>query len=590
MNLPELAPQARDAPRTGAGRASSPLSGPHLPSASVSASPFTIDALGGKGLFLRHALALGCPVPPGFHVPREEPFDRASLDEALVELEAKTGLQIGDEKAPLCVSVRSSPRVSQPGKLPTILNLGCTPKSLDALTVRLGSRRAALDTYARSLRARVALLHGAQEQRATRASRGASQVDAQALEAEIKTLEESLGAPQDARETIASVIETLAKKTGEALVVQAMVYGNGANSGAGVAHSRDPISGVSRLFGEVVWERQGDDLSQGRASGVSITKLAAGRRAEESFEARQPKAFHSLQTQLANLERSFDACVEVEWTCESGVLHILQVRPSTLSPRAEVVLAVTWAQEGRTTQEGALMRVDPLAVAQASSFEVVRDLAPILGRGLAASPGAAMGVVAIEVDDALARAARGERVILIRSDANPEDAPAVRAAVGVATAAGGLTSHAAVMSRALRRPCAVSVSNLRIDRNVVHVEGASQSTLRPGDVVTVDGTTGTLYAGAARLASRAESEASKTLAGWAIEAKTVRLLLAPDGLPNAEERAQSLGADGIASSALPTWEDASQPFPDAPEVIVLGELVHAARVAAARLELAQRAW
>lgn len=569
MNLPELAPQARDA--------------------TSDTSPFTIDTLGRKGLFLRHALALGCPVPPGFHVPRGEAFDRASLEEALVQLEAKTGLKIGDETSPLCLSVRSSPRVSQPGKLPTLLNLGCTSKSLEALTLRLGSRRAALDTYARSLRARVALVHGAQEQRVTRASRSAAQQDEKTLEAEIKTLEDTLGASQDVRATIASVVETLAKQTGEALVVQAMVYGNGSKSGAGVAHSRDPISGVSRLFGEVVWERQGDDLSQGRASGVSITRLAAGRRAEESFEARQPEAFQSLQAQLANLERAFDACVEVEWTCESGVLHILQVRPSTLSPRAEVVLAVTWAEEGRATHEGALLRVDPLAVAQASSFEVVRDSAPTLGRGLAASPGAAMGVVAIEVDDALARAARGERVILIRSDANPEDAPAVRAAVGVATAAGGLTSHAAVMSRALRRPCAVSVTNLRIDRNVVHVEGASQSTLRPGDVVTVDGTTGTLYAGAARLASRAESEASKTLARWAVDVKTVRLLLAPDGLPNAEERAQSLGADGVASSALPSWEDAAQPFPDAPEVIVLGELVHAARVAAARLVLAQRA-
>jgi pyruvate,orthophosphate dikinase len=569
MNLPELAPQARDA--------------------SADTSPFTTDTLGQKGLFLRHALALGCPVPPGFHVPRGEAFDRASLDEALAQLEAKTGLKIGDENAPLCLSVRSSPRVSQPGKLPTLLNLGCTSKSLGALTARLGSRRAALDTYARSLRARVALVHGAQEQRVTRATRSAAQADERALEAEIKTLEESLGASQDVREAIAAVIEALAKKTGEALVVQSMVYGNGVKSGAGVAHSRDPISGASRLFGEVVWERQGDDLSLGRASGVSITKLAAGRRAEESFEARQGAAFASLQAQLVTLERAFDAPVEVEWTCESGVLHILQVRPSTLAPRAEVVLAVAWAEEGRATHEGALMRVEPLAVAQASSFEVVSDSAPTLGRGLAASPGAAMGVVAIEVEDALARAARGERVILIRSDANPEDAPAVRAAVGVATAAGGLTSHAAVMSRALRRPCAVSVTNLRIDRNVVHVEGASQSMLRPGDVVTVDGTTGTLYAGAARLASRAESEASKTLARWAVEVKTVRLLLAPDGLPNAEERAKSLGADGVAASALPTWEDASQPFPDAPEVIVLGELIHAARVATARLVLAQRA-
>jgi len=578
MNLPELAPQARNA--------------------SAATGPFTIDVLGQKGLFLRHALALECPVPPGFHVPRGEVFARASLYEALAQLEERSGLKIGDATAPLCVSVRSSPRISQPGKLPTLLNLGCTAKSLGALTVRLGSRRAALDTYVRSLRARHAfyrevnqqtMLHGAQEQRLTRGTRGASQADEKTLEAEIKTLEDALGASQDERETIASVIETLANKTGEALVVQAMVYGNGAKSGAGVAHSRDPISGASRLFGEVVWERQGDDLSQGRASGVSITKVAAGRRAEESFEARQNEAFQSLQTQLANLEQAFDACVEVEWTCESGALFILQVRPSTLSPRAEVGLAVTWAEEGRATHEGALMRVEPLAVAQASSFEVVRDSAPTLGRGLAASPGAAMGVVAIEVDDALARAARGERVILIRSDANPEDAPAVRAAVGVATAAGGLTSHAAVMSRALRRPCAVSVTNLRIDRNVVHVEGASRSTLRPGDVVTVDGTTGTLYAGAARLATRAESEASKTLALWAAEVKTVRLLLAPDGLPNAEERARSLGADGVAPGSLPTWEDASQPFPDAPEVIVLGELVHAARVAAARLAVTQRA-
>jgi pyruvate,orthophosphate dikinase len=572
-------------------------------------------ALGQKGALLRRAVTLGCPVPPGFHVPAgwcgaggALPDDRLrQLDQALDALAARTGLALDGER-PLCVAVRASSVAPQPGERPTVLDAGASHAALRGLADRLGSRLAALDCRVRFLRG-LARSRGAATAANVRGVRPSAQAPTESqLEAEIAELEARLfaGGPSSARDEILAALLAVGA-SGAPVVVQAMAYGNSVRgpSGAGTASSRHPIQGEAVVFGEVAWGRQGEDVSLGRGAGVSIRAAAAGRRAEESLERRAPEAFAELSALLELLERDLDAVVDAEIVLEAGQLSLVQVRPTALTPRAEIRVAVDLVREGRMTREQALGRVRVTSLAKVGRLELLDEEAlrasgaEVLGRGLGASPGAATGVVAIEVDDALARAAAGQKVVLVRSDASPEDAPAVRAAVGVATASGGLTSHAAVMSRALGRPCAVSVSNLRVrgDHVMAELPGGRTVRLAAGDVVSVDGGRGLLVSGAAPTRWVGEDDAPRELAGWA---RTLHpRMVVVDHVEGADPvaRAASLEADGVwnghtvtDSSGVPrpelgppaSWSDPDAPWPDAASVLVPAALVAAARLAGAR--------
>jgi pyruvate,orthophosphate dikinase len=563
---------------------------------------------GHKGAGLVAALRLGAPVPPGMVLEAGSEEDASAWAEALAALARTAGLAL-DGPRPLCVGVRASPARPEPGALPTVLDAGATRAALDGLVVRLGGRVEALDCRARFLRG-LARARGAAPSPVRGVRPGIAKSTPEALEREIADLEARLGLAADGTaidEIRAAVAAVRARMAGGAVVVQAMAYGNSARgvSGAGTASSRHPIHGDRLVFGEIAWGAQGEDLSLGRGGGVALRASAAGRRADESLERRAPEVLAALEPLLATLEQAADAVVDVEIAIEDGALHVLQLRPSVLTPRAEIRVAVDWVAEGRLTRAAALARVQVASLAKVGRVELLDEAAlaqagcAVLGRGLAASPGAATGHLAIEVADALRRAGEGEPVVLVRSDASPEDAPAVRAAVGVATASGGLTSHAAVMSRALGRPCAVSVSNLRVASDHVRADlgGGRSVRLVPGDLVTVDGGKGLLVSGAAPTRWIAEDDAPRELARWAREVSAQAVLVPSAPGADAVSRAQALEADGVWDGHTATdlsgqprpdwgrpevWGDAQQPWPRGVVVVVAPGLVAAAWLAAAR--------
>ncbi len=579
------------------------------------------EAFGDKAVLLARVIALsaegaGMNVPPGFAIAygtlARASGDavaieawRSAVSAAVAEIEASEGVRLGEG---LCLAVRASSDQSAPGSLPTVLDVGASRSALDALAERLGDRAAALDARLRFLRGleRASGQGGARQ--AVRGVRPSASPPVAELERDIATLEVTLAldASPDAEAELRRAIEAVAAH-GAAIVVQAMRFGTSRRglSGAGTASSRHPITGEAVVFGEIAWDKQGEDVSLGRGAGVSLRRASAGRRGEESLEARSPELLAELAGTLARTERAMGHVVDLEIAIEAGRLWVLQLRQSVLTPRAEVRTLVDRAEEGAITREDALASVRLESMARVGRIELVaEDALPggaeaILGRGLGASPGAASGRVAIDVDDAVRRAAAGERIVLVRSDASPEDAPAVRAATAVATASGGLTSHAAVMSRALGRPCAVSVSNLRVRPNEVLVEGrGATQRLVPGDLVTVDGTRGLLVRGVAPTRWVVDDAAPRVLASWA-RGRSAVVVLVDDGGGDPAATAVLLEADGVWRgqsavdvegherpewSAPARWEGPAQPWPAGSVVLVAAGLVAAARVAASRSE------
>jgi pyruvate,orthophosphate dikinase len=574
----------------------------------TSLAPSDRAAFGDKAALLALAASVGLPVPPAFVVaahaerpPRGEA--RVAIQAALSGLEAAEGRRLGEG---LCVAVRPSSDQGQPGLHPTILDAGASRDALGHLTDLLGGRAAALDARARFLRGLSRARGGGGPWASVRGSRGASSPGVEELEAETARLERQLGLEAaTADEELFAAIQAVAGH-GLPVIVQAMRFGTSRRgiSGAGTASSRHPITGEPVIFGEIAWDRQGEDVSLGRGAGVSLRRAAAGRRGDESLEARAPGLLATLTEALAVAERALDAVADLEIVVDAGQLFVVQLRASVLTPRAEVRTLVDRAESGTLTRAEAVRRVRLETMARVGRVELVPEgelpggSASVLGRGLGASPGAASGRVAIDVQDAIARAGAGESVVLVRSDASPEDAPAVRAAVAVATASGGLTSHAAVMSRALGKPCAVSVSSLRIRGGDVFVERSGQPPERlvAGDLVTVDGTRGLLVSGVAPTRWVADDDTPGRLSSWAREMSAVRILVPEEGGGDPGARARALGADGVwngrtvidlSGSERPEWGEPSAwggppaTLPRSDLLVVPAGLVAAARVAAA---------
>jgi pyruvate,orthophosphate dikinase len=463
--------------------------------------------VGTKAASLGLACHLGFRVPDGFVIPASVAAEPATLGPALAALESRTGLALGDPSRPLVLSLRATAPRSLPGQLDTLLAFGATAATVPALAEFLTSRAAAL-----SLVHHVRL--GAQRLESAHAPRPRPPPD----------LEAAVAAGQDVPAdlaTLASIARRIRDRAGRHLpdpigvIVQRMVFGNAAApSGAMVAHSRQPVTGAPGPAGEWTPGQIGEPLMSGRASPFPLSVSDRPRLGDQSLEARAERAFAELPSILSGLERRLRAPVEVELTLERGQLFVLQARPSALGPVAAVVSAVALAEAGTISPEDALRRVDLDTLLRAGDRVLVDEgEGAELGQGLVASPGVASGRLVIRPEEAL-ELARSGPVVLVRSDASPEDAPAVRAASAVATASGGLTSHAAVMSRALGRPCVVSVAGLRVDERggVVH---AGERTVRVGEEVTVDGHGGRLLAGRHPSRWSARAPAATTLIGWA---------------------------------------------------------------------------
>lgn len=482
------------------------MSLPRLDELGPAADPASV---GTKAASLGLACHLGLRVPDGFVLPTTAAADPALLAPAIAALEARTGLVLGDPARPLVLSIRATAPRSLPGQLDTVLGFGATAAAVPALTDRLGSREAAL-----------ILVHHVR-------------VAAQRLDAHAPPpprtpgdLEAAVQAGHDVTpdvETLAALIRRFRDRATRHLpepigvIVQRMVFGNaGMPSGAMVAHSRHPVTGAPGPAGEWTAGQIGDQLTGGRATPAPLSIAERPRQKDLSLELRAPEAFAELGRVVAAIERHRRRPVEVELTLERGVLFVLQCRPSALGPLAAVVATVALVEAGVIDRDEAIRRIDLDTLLRAGTSELVESAAiEELGRGLVASPGVAAGRVYVRPDEAI-EAAQGGPVVLVRSDASPEDAPAVRAASAVATAAGGLTSHAAVMSRALGRPCVVSATALRIDERggVIH---AGARAVKVGEWVTVDGNGGRVLAGRATARWVTRSPAATTLLSWARE-------------------------------------------------------------------------
>jgi len=493
------------------------------------------DLLGGKGANVAEMANLGVPVPPGFTITTEActhfmgnagAYPEGLHDEVaehLRTLEAETGKKFGAVDNPLLVSVRSGARVSMPGMMDTVLNLGLNDETVQGLAARTNNPRFAFDSYRRFIQMYAGVVMGvpsARFEEALAAKRSAlgitedNQFSPQSLAELIdefrRIVRESAGTefPHDPDAqlwgSIAAVFRSWNSPRavsyramyrypdhwGTAVNVQAMVFGNmGEDCATGVAFTRDPSSGEKRFFGEYLMNAQGEDVVAGIRTPLPVDGRA------DSLQARMPAIYAQLVDLAGQLERHFGDVQDVEFTVESGRLWMLQTRNAKRTGRAAVRAAVDMVEEGLIDVRTAMKRVSPEQIDQLLHPTIDRDKAPDpIAKGLPASPGAASGRVVFAVDRAVAMANAGEAVVLVRSETSPEDIDGMKVARAILTATGGMASHAALVARGMGKCCVVGCSALQIDyaAREFKVDGR---VVREGDEITVEGSTGKVYAG-----------------------------------------------------------------------------------------------
>ena len=499
--------------------------------------------VGGKGANLAEMAGIGLPVPPGFTITTEECVRylaeganfsdalRAEVAAALGHIEAAVGKRFGAAGDPLLVSVRSGARVSMPGMMDTVLNLGLNDATVEGLAVTSGDARFAWDSYRRFIQMYSDVVLGIDHHKFEDALEIIKEDNGfyadiemeaqhwQALVAEYKTIvQAALGQPfpQDVFHqlwgAIAAVFDSwdadrakvyrrlndIPGDWGTAVNVQAMVFGNmGDTSATGVAFTRDPANGEKAYYGEWLVNAQGEDVVAGIRTPQYLT-LASRERAGAkplSMEEAMPAAYQQLAGVFELLEAHYRDMQDIEFTVERGHLWMLQTRSGKRTAKAALKMAVDMVGEGLIDQRTAILRIDPMALDQllhpTLDPAAKRD---VLTKGLPASPGAASGAIVLDADTAEKRAERGEAVVLVRTETSPEDIHGMHAAKGILTARGGMTSHAAVVARGMGRPCVSGASAVSIDMASRTLRIGTRE-LKEGDLITLDGTTGEVMAG-----------------------------------------------------------------------------------------------
>ncbi|RLB46726.1 MAG: pyruvate, phosphate dikinase [Deltaproteobacteria bacterium] len=556
--------------------------------------------LGGKGAGLAEMTRLGIPVPPGFTITTEacRAFSatgkipeglEAEVDKALASLEENVGKRLGDAEAPLLLSVRSGGVVSMPGMMDTILNLGIDDATADGLARVMDNRRFAFDAYRRFLEMYGDVVLGLDRNDFEDAfndvksglgdpamrDQDVPAKDLQSLVGRFQNIAKSAGKPfpgtvreqlwgsilavfeswGNPRAVVYRAMHEIPDDTGTAVNVQAMVFGNlGDKSSSGVAFTRNPSSGDKLLYGEYLENAQGEDVVAGTRTPQPLTAQASPPgREDRSLERAHPEAFAEIAAIATRLETHFKDIQDIEFTVEEGRVFLLQTRSGKRTAHAAVRAAVEMVAEGLIDEDEAVLRVSPesleqLLHAQLPAPEVLekRGILP-LASGLPASPGAAMGIIALDADEAERLANDGKDVILVRRETSPEDIHGMKAAKGIVTATGGMTSHAAVVARGLGRSCVAGVGDLNVDyqsQTVTVRTEAGVTVLKPGDVITLDGTNGLIYEGALDVEAAAKVPEFDTLMGWADERRRLRVRTNAD-TPRETRVAVSYGAEGI---------------------------------------------
>ncbi|MDK2833156.1 MAG: pyruvate, orthophosphate dikinase [Methanolobus sp.] len=537
------------------------------------------DLLGGKGANLAEMANLGIPVPPGFTITTEVCvlyLEKGSypdgildqIDAAIEKLEKVNGKKFGDITDPLLLSVRSGARVSMPGMMDTVLNLGLNDESVVGLAKKTGNERFAYDSYRRFLMmfgdVVLDIKHEYFESAidAKKNELGVKQ-DTQLTASALKQLAETFkdiikkktGSefPQDPRKQLRMAIEAvfnswnnqrairyrklnnIPMNWGTAVNVQTMVYGNmGETSGTGVAFTRDPATGKKEFFGEYLMNAQGEDVVAGIRTPLTITTLAQ----------KMPGAYAQLVEICQKLEKHFKDMQDIEFTIQEGKLYMLQTRNGKRTAAAALNIAVDMVNEGLIDKKTALVRVRPEQIDQllhpmidpSAKYEVIAT-------GLPASPGAAVGKVVFTAEHAEEMAALNKKVILVRAETSPEDIGGMDAAQGILTVRGGMTSHAAVVARGMGKPCVAGCGALSID---IHekVFTVNDIRIKEGDYISIDGATGSVILGKVALVTPGVSEELKTLLSWADEIRKMSVRTNAD-TPHDAAVARDFGAEGI---------------------------------------------
>jgi pyruvate,orthophosphate dikinase len=550
------------------------------------------NLLGGKGAGLAEMAHLGLPVPPGFTITTElcthfyangknYPKDLPpQVEAALAEIGHITGKKFGDGENPLLVSVRSGARASMPGMMDTVLNLGLNDTTVAALAEKSGDRRFAYDSYRRfiTMYADVVLgiahhhfeeiLDEHKDRNGYTLDTDLEAADWEQLAASFKQrVEQETGKPfpQDPHAQLWGAIgavfgswmnqraityrrlHSIPESWGTAVNVQAMVFGNmGESSATGVAFTRNPSTGERKLYGEFLINAQGEDVVAGIRTPQEITEAARQETGSDkpSMEKALPQAFAKLKRIQAALEKHYRDMQDLEFTVEQGKLWMLQTRSGKRTAKAALRIAVEMAQEKVISRQEAVTRIDPAALDQLLHPTI--DPAAerkVLATGLPASPGAASGEIVFSSEDAELLKSQGHKVILVRVETSPEDIHGMHAAEGILTTRGGMTSHAAVVARGMGKPCVSGAGSLRVDYRA-QTMSAGGTTLKKGDSLTIDGSTGQVLLGKVPMREPELAGEFGILMKWADGARKLKVRANAD-TPADARAAIRFGAEGI---------------------------------------------
>jgi len=539
------------------------------------------NLLGGKGSGLAEMTNLGLPVPRGFTITTEACTDyyendrkisddiQAEIAEYVVKLEEMTGKKFGSLENPLLVSVRSGARASMPGMMDTILNLGINDEVAEAIAKLTGNEKFAYDSYRRFVQMyadvvmQVPKSEFEQHIDALKEEKGIkldSEMDVDDLKRLVKEFKQiyidAIGSdfPSDPKTQLFGAVEAVFRSWmneraiyyrrindipaswGTAVNVQEMVFGNmGDRSGTGVAFTRNPATGENKLYGEYLLNAQGEDVVAGVRTPEHIDHL------KEQI----PEAYEQFKEIAESLENHYHNMQDMEYTIENGKLFVLQCRNGKRTAQAALKIAVDMVEEGKVSTDEALMQVEPRQLD--SLLHPHFDEADLkkntpVGRGLAASPGAACGQVVFNQEDAAAWAKEGKKVILVRLETSAEDVEGMHVSEGILTARGGMTSHAAVVARGMGTTCVAGCSDL-IFKGEKEVE-INGTTFKEGDYMSLDGSTGEIYAGAIKtIPATIEGNFAKFMS-WADDRRRLKVEMNAETKADVE-RGLELGAEGI---------------------------------------------
>ena len=540
------------------------------------------ELLGGKGANLAEMTSMGLPVPQGFTISTEACTQyyedgrkinddiQAEINEYIVKMEEVTGKKFGDKTNPLLVSVRSGARASMPGMMDTILNLGLNEDVVEYMAEASGNARWAYDCYRRFIQMYSdvvmevgkkyfeELIDEMKEKKGVTQDVDLTAEDLKELAGQFKAeYKAKIGAdfPTDPKEQLMGAVKAVFRSWdnpranvyrrdndipyswGTAVNVQMMAFGNmGDDCGTGVAFTRDPATGEKKLMGEFLTNAQGEDVVAGVRTPMPIAQM------EEKF----PEAFTQFVDVCKTLENHYRDMQDMEFTVEHGKLYMLQTRNGKRTAQAALKIACDLVDEGMRTEQEAVLMIDPrnLDTLLHPQFDAKALKAAVpAGKGLGASPGAACGKVVFTADDAVAWAERGEKVVLVRLETSPEDITGMKAAQGILTVRGGMTSHAAVVARGMGTCCVSGCGDIKMDEENKKFTLAGK-TYNEGDCISIDGTTGNIYDGLIPTVDATIAGEFGRIMAWADKYRVLKVRTNAD-TPADAKKARELGAEGI---------------------------------------------